>query len=127
MRWLIVLLLTVGLVACGGDGGDGGDAANGAGDGTSTSTPGGAGSDDDAAAARQVCAFLEQELEKFQDEGSSGVGALATFATDLVTFVAEHPGQQLSGSRLDALANDGCPEVRSELLELLGVQDFGAV
>jgi len=124
MRWLLVLLLMFGLVACGGDGGD---AATEPGDGTSASTPGDSGGSDDAAAAREVCAFLEQELEKFQDEGSSDVGALATFATDLVTFIAETPGQQLSGSRLDALASDGCPEVRSELLELLGVQDFGAV
>lgn len=123
MRWLLVLLLMFGLVACGGDGND---AANSGGNGTSASTPDGTDGNDDAAAAREVCTFLEQELEKFQDEGSSGVDALATFATDLVTFVAENPGQQLSGSRLDALASDGCPEVRSELLELLGVQDFGA-
>ncbi|WP_433795539.1 hypothetical protein [Actinoplanes sp. CA-252034] len=75
-------------------------------------------------AAKDVCDYLESEIPALKEIGSP-VGRHANLAGKLATFFESH-GKPENGAVLDEATRAECPDVRSEVLDLIGVESFSA-
>ena len=72
--------------------------------------------------AAALCEYLTGELPDLRAIGSE-VGAMANLTVNLFTWYDEQ-GAVPKGTEIDALTQEECPEVGTEVLSLAGVESF---
>lgn len=72
--------------------------------------------------AKEVCAYLEGQLPTLRGIGSE-TGAMANLTVNLYSWY-EKQGAVPSGRQIDDQTGQECPTVRTELLDLAGMESF---
>jgi len=71
-----------------------------------------------------LCAFLTSELPALQAAGSTG-GAVAQLAIDYAIWIAADSSRVLpDAATMDTLTKASCPQVRTDVLKLIGGDSF---
>ena len=79
----------------------------------------------DGVSAAALCEYLTGQLPALREIGSE-VGAMANVTANLFAWYDEQ-GAVPNGIELDALTQQDCPEVGTEVLALAGVESFTAL
>jgi hypothetical protein len=119
-RCVLLATFAATLAACGGsDTRSTGPPAAQSETGTTASEPGPAGT----ANAAALCDFLRSEIPRLEPVGSD-VGRLAQLTVHLYNWTEE---QKIDATfDVDQLTNKNCPDVRSEVLKLIGTESFSS-
>lgn len=128
---LAVACAALSLTGCGGE--DSGTPSTAVGSGTSASeaaptsepaaaTTPGSGS---GASAAELCDYLRGRLPELRGIGSE-VGAMANLTVNLFTWY-EQRGAIPNGSEIDQQTMSECPDVRTEVLEVAGIESFATL
>jgi hypothetical protein len=70
--------------------------------------------------------FLKTELPLLKSAGSE-VGARSQFATDVFTLYQHYRGAIPDGNRIDAQTKQNCHELRAQVLEVTGSDNFAEI
>ena len=71
-----------------------------------------------------LCTFLTAEIPKIQAAGSTG-GAVAQLAIDYANWIAaDSPRVLPDAAAMDTLTEAACPEIRTNLLKIIGGDSF---
>ncbi len=71
-----------------------------------------------------LCAFLTSEIPKIQSAGSTG-GAVGELAIDYANWIAADSSRVLpDAAAMDTLTEASCPEVRTNVLKIIGSDRF---
>jgi hypothetical protein len=73
-----------------------------------------------------LCRFLKTELPLLKSAGSE-VGARSQFATDVFTLYQHYRGAIPDGNRIDAQTKQNCPDLRAQVLEVTGSDNFAEI
>lgn len=78
-----------------------------------------------AVSAEALCDYLRSQVPVLKGIGSE-VGAMANLTVNLYSWY-EKQGAVPSGSQIDELTRQQCPEVGKEVLKLAGIQSFATL
>jgi hypothetical protein len=75
--------------------------------------------------AKALCDYLRGQIPTLEGIGSK-IGAMANLTVNLSTWY-DKQGAIPNGGELDEQTQSQCPDVRTEVLELAGIQSFAAL
>ncbi|MEO3930484.1 hypothetical protein ABGB07_42550 [Micromonosporaceae bacterium B7E4] len=123
----LVCLSTLALAACGDGGSDGAAGTASSSSANSTGAPAapvttGADSGSGGVSAAEICDYLRGELPDLR-KAPGEIDAMGRLAFGLSGWY-EQQGEVPDGAEMDKLTKEECADVRTEVLELAGVQSF---